>query len=296
MILTINECVFLNNYMDKSSEISLFTNLSSELLGTEMTTLTDKNIMKNEKLTSEAISILEIVSKAEKSSKLILNDQNIVVEKYTYKYNNEIVIVENVDGELCFNKLYSFTDINDELAEFLGISVLKNNAVDILLNSDELLVLLALIDIYRQNELLNYAKFDSDDLNLQKEFLISQIKKPNGSSISKIISSQYELKLSDIDKIDLVIESLIEKKYINKDLTLNNELEAFSRSFLIPNLTVLLEQYHINDKGELVILSGFILSAGLRNKLCFIFTSDGIELNSLSSLESLSVIENFLKL
>ena len=295
MILTTNECMFIGNQYKTNSTLSLFNSLEIKLDGTEENTLKEKGILINGDIDKNSKKIFDIVSKAEKSSRLILSDQNLIVEKYTYTLGNESIIVENVSGEFAFNKLFDFSDVNDELSEFLGISLIKNTDLKITLTNNELIVLLTLVDMYRQDELMNYGKFNSSNINLTKSYLISQIDKPLGSSIAKILETQYDIHVSNNNDIDLAIKGLIDKKYINDALELNKDLDQFARTFLIPNLTVLLEQYHINENGELVIMSGFIISAGLRNKACFIFSDEGVELLSLSSIETIELINNFLK-
>ena len=296
MILKTNECMYISKLIGDSSSLSLFNSLNVSLDGTEEESLIKKEILRDGKLTKESLDILEIVSKSEKSSKMILNDQNYIIEKYSYMFNDKKVLVENVDGELNFSEFDEFTDISEELSEFFGISILKNTDININIKIDELVVLLSLIDIYRQNELIKIARFDAELVELNKENLISEIKEPLGTSISKLIQSKYDIELLDEEKINEAIESLIGKGHIQKDLTLNESLKQFTITFLIPDLAALLEQYQINEKGELVIVSGFILSAGLRNKLLLLFTDEGVEMSALSSLESLNIIENFLKL
>lgn len=306
MKLTLNEISFLATKFEEKSELSLFSNIKKELLGSEEKSLEQKSILKNGNLESSAKEILDIVATPQRCSRVIVKDNFCVVEKYSYKSDEMLVLAENDNGDFSLeaidNKGTKLQKVISEISEFSGKSKLKNTGIECLLSSDEMLVLLAIIDLYRKNTLLQYAgskkdsAFDVSQESVSLEDIVSQLKSPSPNSLLKMIVANYNYKVPEADNVSAHLENLINKACVekNKEYSLKGEYINFAKSLLIPETLILLESFNLLDGGEVMVTGALCVCAGVRDIASFIFAPDVIELSAISGSQLLQMVENFM--
>lgn len=295
MRLELNECAYLGQMIKNQTGLSLFKCITVPLKGNESETLKAKGLFIDDKLVSKP---LKVIAGATISARLVLNDGKYLVEKYTY-YQPELdsmTAVINDAGTLSIEMPNSANELSKDIVEFTGISAVKRTDIEAVFSYGELQVLLTLLDLYRQNRLLEMAGFEAKPHAITLDKLVEALQKPFGSSIVQLLAKHYELKRPTSDEIETAIEGLNQKRCFNgnEGLALNESYKALAEMMLIPEYTMLLEQYEVNPTGNLTVTSAFVLSSGIRNHLCFTFNDESIELSSLSSHQVLQMAENFL--
>lgn len=296
MKLTTKEITFLARDFTEKSAISLLANLNEALDGTEENSLREKGIYNLGKLTNQARELLDLVAKAKHSTRLILKDSYVFVEKYTYRIKNKIVLVENDGGEMVFSILDDFSKVLHEISEFTGMSMLKTVNIEVLLTKEETLVLLAMVDIYRKNALLSYAGQKIPPAAVWIKDILGQLNTPTQNSLVQMLKNNYRFPAPPASKTQGFLESLIAKGCVDfKDgYSLTGEYEVFAKSFLIPDTILMTEVFNINQNNEVVVAGGLGVYAGIRDIAFFIFDDEAIELSSVSGRQMLQMVEKFL--
>lgn len=297
MKLTTNEIAFLGNFFEGITDISLFSNINEILKGTEEKTLAEKGIYKDGKLTEQAKEILEIVAKAKKCTRLILKDSFFVVEKYAYKVNDKIVLAENDHGSFLFSSTDHFEKMLNEISEFVGKANIKTADIEITMTADEMLVFLAMVDIYRKNALLAYVGQETSTTDISFDEIIKQLNQPSPNSLVQMIRTNYNYMVPPAENIKVILEKLIKKNcaVFNNGYALTSEYAIFAKSFLIPETIAVIESFNLNDNNETVVAGQLFVSAGIRDMASFIFNMDEIEISSVSGSQMLQIVEHFLK-
>ncbi|KJS84865.1 MAG: hypothetical protein JM58_10110 [Peptococcaceae bacterium BICA1-8] len=297
MKLTTKEITFLAKDFPKRTEISLFANINEALDGTEEKSLEEKGIYKGGTLTGEAKEILEIAANAKKCTRLILRDGFIYVEKYTYKVDDKIVMAENDGGEMLFSIPKNFNDTIYEISEYIGMSRIKTADIEVLLSNDEMLVLLAMVDIYRQKALLTYQGQEILGDTLTLTDISKQLEKPTPNSLVQMLKKNYKYTGPRKDKVKEIMESLIAKEcaIFQDGYLLTREYAIFAKNFLIPETIIMIENFNLNKNNEMMVAGGLGVCAGIKDNLTFVFGNNEIELASVSGFQMLQMIESFLK-
>jgi len=297
MKLTTSEVAFLAKYFDKISTISLFANIGETLNGTEEKSLTEKGILKDGKLVSEANEILGIIAHAKNCTRLILRDSFFVVEKYTYKVEDKIVLTENEDGNFLFSLPDNLDSTISELSEFVGKSKIRSSNIETLFTSEEMLTLLAIVDIYRKNALLNYVGQGDTKEEIPFIEIAKHLLSPSKNSLLQMISNNYKYSIPLAEKILDILENLIKKGCVvyRNGYTLTREYAIFAKGFLIPETVVMIETFSLSENDEVMVSGALCVCAGIRDIISFIFDEDEIEIASISGSQLLQLIENFLK-
>lgn len=296
MKLTPKEISFLAQQMD-ATEISLFKNINATLDGTEKKSLEEKKVFKNGIFSEEAEEILSIVANADKCTRFILKDKFCIIEKYTYKTNDKVVLVENANGELLFSIPENFNQTIQEISEFTGTSIIKSADIEVLLTSDEMLFFLAMIDIYRKNALRNYIEQAAEHNHILLSEIKEQMMHPTKNSLVQMIKNNYNYSEPVEENIDGIVKQLILKGCMDEksNYTLINEYAAFANNFLIPDTIILTEVFNLDENNRIQVAGGLCVCAGLKDIMSFIFGDDEIEISSLTGSQMLQMIENFLK-
>ncbi|MEI7885095.1 MAG: hypothetical protein WCI30_07060 [Clostridia bacterium] len=297
MKLTINEITFLSALYEGKTPLSLFANVQAPLDGTESTSLADKGVMENGVLTEAAKEILDIVAMTKKCARVMLKDSNCVVEKYTYKVDNNLVLVENAGGEMLFSMNPNFATTMSELAEFTGMSRIKNTELEILLSVEEMLVLLAIIDIYRKNALLSYVGTGPEKAAVAFSEIIKQLDTPVSNSFVVMLKKNYNYLVPEAKNAKSVLDKLVAKNCIafNDGYELLAEYAIFAKSMLIPETILMLEALNIQEKGAVSSASALCICAGIKDCASLLFSKNEIELTAISGMQLLQMTENMLK-
>lgn len=296
MKLTVKEISFLAKLYDNKTKVSLFANINSTLDGTEEKSLIEKGVYNNGTLTEAAKQMLDTVAHAEKCSRVMLKDNFYIIEKYAYKYADDVVLVENQNGDMIFSMPSGFAKNIGEISEFTGMSKIKTADIEILLPSDEMMVLVAVMDIYRRNVLCSYIGQEK----MQQEISIAQITQQLNESISnslvKMLKNNYNYTAPDDKDIKQLLEKLAGKKCVifENNYKLTAEYEFFAANFLIPETILTLEALNLNSTNEVVWAGALCICAGVKDVASFIFSKNEIEIASISGMQMLQMAENFL--
>lgn len=294
--LTPKEISFLSQVFSEKNQIGLFSNIETLTDGTEQKSLDEKGIYKDGKLPDPVMEILRVAAKPEKCTRLILKGSSYVVEKYTYKSDELIVLAENDGGEMLFSVPENFDKILIELSEFTGMSNIKTAGIEALLPADEALVLLAMIDISRKNALLSYAGHETPDVITFKE-IRQQLDEPAKNSLVRMLVNNYNYSLPKIDSTKNILDSLVAKNIavLRNGYVLAKDYAILGSSFLIPDTLTIIETFNTRDDNQLATAGILCVSAGLHEVLSFIFSEDEIEISTITGSYMLKIIENFLK-
>jgi hypothetical protein len=297
MKLTTKEISYLAMAFTDRTPISLFSNINDTPDGSEYQSLTDKGIIKGGEYNPEALEILFQIAKPERCTRLIIQTDFFIIEKYTYKDGDKLLLAENNHGEIEFKKIDSLKDVISSLSEIFGMSTIKTADISISLKSDEMLVLLAMIDIYRKNALLAYAGQRTFKAAVSVQDIADALKSGIQNSIAQIIVRDYHYAAPAADSIEEILAALIEKKCVSFDdgYKLDKNYELLASNFLIPESTILLETFNISETGKLASSGGLYLTAGIHDIISLMFNEDIIQLVSLSGWQMLAIFEDLMK-
>lgn len=295
MKLNKKEIVFLAEKFPKTNQLSLFANIKMVLDGTEKNSLEEKGILKAGEVTDEWRDVLEILRIPEICSRVVLKDNGILVEKYTYKFGGKIVLVENDQEEMIVSLVENFDKTILELAEFTGMSNIRASDVEVLLPIDEVLLLLGISDLYRNNAIHGFLGEETRNV-ISLIDIQNQLEMPAKNSLLKMLVNNYNLVVPAKDKVENILNKMKEKKIVDLQdgVVLQPEFQAFATSVLIPQTIVILEAFQINEKEEVITAGALCVSAGIKDAISFIFAGDEIEVASITGSYLLEIIENFL--
>lgn len=296
MKLTTKEITFLASTFEEVTPISLFSNINEALDETEQIRLEQKGVYKDGKLADATKEMFEIVAKAKKCTRIIMKDNFCVVEKYAYKVDDKIVIVENDRGEMLFSIPEKFEKAVSEISEFVGLCKLKSSDFEVLLTNEELLVLFGIIDIYRKNGMLSYIGQEEIEETVSVEEILKQLSEPIKNSMITMLKNNFSKGVLTTDAVIGILEKLVTKECLSFEdgYSLTIEYDIFAKSFLIPETTLMLDTLNIDDNNEIVISSCLCISAGIRDIVSFIFNKDDIEVSTLSGSQLVQLAENYL--
>lgn len=296
MKLTKQEISFLAREFKDKSEISLFANINEALSGTEEAQLTTKGILSDGKMTKKAEEFFSPFAYAENCTKLVIKDSYFVVEKYSYKYKDQLVLVEYKNGELDLSNLQDFEDLTQEFTEFFGHSLIKSSEIKITLSPKELLTLLGIIDIVRRGTIADYIGEVDVNKTISADTINDQLVLDRKNSLAKMIVANYSVPIPDKKEIQKIIVDLEKKGIIIKkdNIKLSEDYFLLAGNLLIPETIVMIETFKLLKNNEMMVGSALILSAGVRDILSMVIALDEVQLASLSGAQLNEMLRNFM--
>ncbi|MEM5770372.1 MAG: hypothetical protein AAGU32_19110, partial [Bacillota bacterium] len=153
MRLTKSELSYLGNKYKTTNPLALFSNIDTPLLGDEEKALEEKEVLKGGKSTQAAHKLLSTVADPRRCTRLVLKDGDYFIEKYAYKAGENYALAENDGGEVLLFPQQQLDEALFQLSQWVGMSDLKAFDLETILSNDETVVLLAMADIRRANEL-----------------------------------------------------------------------------------------------------------------------------------------------
>ncbi|HZK62270.1 MAG TPA: hypothetical protein VFC41_09335, partial [Anaerovoracaceae bacterium] len=295
MKLNKREIVFLAKELPQSNQLSLFANIKIDLDGSENDSLEEKGVLKAGKVTEEWKEAFEIIRTPKICSRIVLKDNELLVEKYAYKKKDKIVLVENDQGEMIVTLPENFDETIMELAEFTGMSNVRASNVEALLPINEILVLLGIADIYRVKAMKGFlGETVKDQISLAD--IKQQLEEPVKNSLLKMLVNNYNLVVPDADEVENILGKMIDKKIVEMQdgYGLQSEFVSFATSVLIPQTLVILEAFQIDENGDVITAGALCVSGGIKDAISFIFAGDEMEVSSITGSFLLKIIENYL--
>ncbi len=296
MKLTKKEIGYIATKYKDATSISIFKNILDKPEGNEKLSLEKKGILVDGKINNEASEIFSILANAKKSTRLLLQNPDYVLERYSYKSANKMVLATNDNGDLKFSISQDFSDVIVEISEFIGMSKIALSNLSLILNPDEMLVLLFLLDSYRKQFLQQYSGLNSPIKSISELDLVKEMKSDYKNGLAQVLVNSYNFIIPDNTKLSTIIKSLIEKKLIleEKGYRLNDELEIIAKNFLILENLILYETFETQKDDTLLTIGRLVVSAGIHNLMSFMFDGDNIQLDMVSGLQLVTNIEDFL--
>lgn len=255
-----------------------------------------REIEGNYEIKQEDKEILDIITSPERVSRVILQENGLVVEKYGYVKNDNHIIAENMDDIFVFNNTKERLDIAVAgFSEFIGMSEIRKANINIVMGSqEEVLLFMALIDIYREKSML---KLCGQEVELSAIFgeIREHLDKPLDSSMVTLFKNNYKYTEPAISDTKNLLNKFVEKGIItfDKKYKLTENYEILAITCLVPDVILTAEMLEL-ENNNIVSNSMLYLSSGIQSNLLFTFGEDGIEISTVSSYEMTNIIKNIL--
>lgn len=296
MILSTNEIAYLSRFYPDKTQFSLFANINPTLDGTEEKSLIEKDVCLGGFLSPTAKTVLDVVAGGRRCARISLDNRFCAIEKYTYKKDDCIVLVEVNEDEMTFSIPENLSGTISEFSEFIGLSRIKSADFELLMTSAEIMVFLAIMDLHRKDALYSYLGYTKSNPGLQFSDIVDQFDNPMKNSLVQTIKANYDYAIPQKELIGDILGKFVKEKYIvfNKGYSLVDEFAVFADGLLIPETSITMELFNINMNDQLMGTSVLCIYAGIKDIASLIFSKDGVEISSISSLQLLQMIENFL--
>lgn len=296
MEFLLSELKALKQRFTAASSIGIFSGIDEQNSKESISSLEEKGVLQNGVLSNEAKDFLDIAANPELSCRFVLQESTLLVEKYTYRKGEDLVLVENAGGVLKLSKADDLKEVMMNIGNFTGLTLFKRADFEIALFKDELYVLLSIIDIYREKTMLSYCQQQSEPGATFAE-IRSHLDTPTETGLVAMIQSNYRWEIPSIENTKALIYRLVAKKIVsfNNIYTLTEAYAVFATNFLVNQLITTVEVLQLRKDGETALSSILYVSAGLKDNLLFILGGDEIELSTVSSAYALKMFEGLLK-
>lgn len=300
MHMTAKDISYLGLAFTDRTELSFFTMLDDvETDGSEHVNLIEKGVFSGDSYSPEALAILTVLEQPERCSRLILQNGIFSVEKYTYKKDDSLVLVEASKQGYVFSKPDSPADAVLTLADFVSFSNITMTEFDINLDVAEGMVLTAIIDWYRRNALAAFSKKQSSFGPPELKDIESEFEDSFEASLLYIICKAFNFDPINRAEIEKALQSLIDKSYILKEddgnrFLLNTDFGVFASTFLIPECFILYETFSIKGPGEVGFASNYCVTGGTHNTVVYSYSGSAFGMKTMSAANLLRHIEGFL--
>ncbi len=298
MRLNKKEMSFLAKTYPSANPLSLFSSIdeATELRGDEENTLEKAGVLTGGELTEDSDKLLSAVREPQRCSRLVLKDGAYFIEKYGYKLGDDYTLVENDGGEMLISPQENLDEALFQLSQWVGMSNLKTFDLETVLSGDELLVLLAIVDIHRTNALLSYLGRETKKA-ISFAQIRSQLDQPEPGSLTRILTGNYNYSVPKIEDTKEILNQLVAKQIIvfNEAYSLLGSYEEFAEKFLIPQTVVMLEAFNLTEEKEIVGAGVLCVCAGMREIITIVFKDGAVEFASISGRQLLKMMEDFLK-
>lgn len=296
MNISTSEISFLSELFPQSNKLSIFSNIKESVKGDEKDNLEKKGLLVEGKLSASANAILNILVTPNQSTRFVLRDSDCIIEKYSYKANDLLVISEVGVNELILSTEEKLEEILYTLSNWVGVSDIKSFDIQTELSYMESIVLMAIVDVYRQNALSQYLG-QQVSVSIAFSQIREQLEKPKPNSLVRMLINNYNFEIPALEKTKPILDILIQKNFIvfEKGFGLKEKYEDFAKNFLIPKTIIMMETFNLLENNEITGASVLALCAGLHEIITFSFNNQGIELCSISANQLMKMSEDFLR-
>ncbi|NLZ37185.1 MAG: hypothetical protein GX897_06885 [Clostridiales bacterium] len=287
MILTPKEISYLSASFKGQNPLSPFSNITETPDGNEYDSLCEKGIIVNNGYDEKALDMLQRLTNPEMSASLVIQSDFYLVQKFTYKTGDRLILAENQKGALKFSESENFADVLTDIYKCVGMSDLPTAHIAGVFTPEELLVFFALVDIYRKNTLAGYVEGENPEIKIGESDILNTFSDGYANGLAKTILESYNLKVPDAAELGNVLNPLKERGYIETetDIKLTQVYEIFARNFLIPKKYILHEMLELGENGNILAESSMALSAGIHDIVSLIFDGENFLLTTPSAAE-----------
>lgn len=296
MKLSKNEIAYLAASFTEKTPIGLLGNINGSPDGSEYASLSEKGIIKDNAYDPEALAMLQLAAAPGRTARLLVQTDFCIVEKYTYKKGDQLVLAENSDGQMIFSRPEDFSDVIIGLSEFFGLSKIQSSDLDIALPVKEMLVLLAMIDLSRKQALQMYVGEASYTSGFSSSAITQELSSPFANGLVKMLLNNFPYTVPQAGEMGGLLQKLEEKGCIHSagTYTLTEKAATVANNFLIPDSLVLFEAFQMTAQGEVASAGSLCTTAGVHDVLSFILDGQNISLAAISASGMLTSIETFL--
>ena len=297
MLLTKNEIAYLGEAFKDTTPISLFANTTASPDGSEYETLTKKGIIQGNSYAPEALETLRLIAKPQRCTRLFYQNDFFIVEKYAYRSGEKLTLAENSNGDLLFKDGKELGGVVKSLENLLGRSSLQRSEISTSLGREELMVLLALIDLYRKDTLEGYLSLTPSREAYSLGEIQDELESGFQNGLVRLLKDRYAFPVPGSVALKPLLSGLAKKGCIavQDGYALAEDYSILGRTFLIPDSFTFCESLQVLEDGKLAMAGGLYASAGVHDHLSFAIQEDEVELSALSSAQMLAVFEEFLK-
>ncbi|MHB8963142.1 MAG: hypothetical protein ACYC5K_08310, partial [Saccharofermentanales bacterium] len=296
MKLTKSEIKYLSTSFVPQTPISIFANVEAQLDSSEYQSLVTKGVIVGNAYSQEALEMLTLLAKPDKGARFLAQTPDFIMEKYTYRIGDTLILAENDEGTLEFTKVEDVTTLASRFIEAFGMSGYGSTEIELVLTPDEMTVFLAFADLLRKRQLSEYAGVQADVRGFSAEEVVSEIGSDYKNGLTGLFLKNYRLSAPSPEAVRGIIASLVSKGIIADagGYTLTGQYEHFARTFLIIETLAMYEAFGMLPGGEVATVSRIAASAGKNEAMAILYDGDVVQLNTTSPLQLLINIEAFM--
>lgn len=296
MKLSKKEIKFLSSSFQVESPLSIFANINDAPDGSEYQSLLAKGVIVGDSYNPEDLNLLMMLTNPSRCARFILQNSFFLIEKYTYRVGNDLILAQNNEGEMDFEILSDTSEISIKLSDVLGMSRISTSDISDVFTPGEMTVTLAMIDISRKRNMLSYADAPVNNTAMTVDTINAEIASPYKNGLVEIFLKNYKLAAPRPEHTLTLLESLVKKGVVqyNGGYTLSTNYDHFAHNFLIPESIVMYETMDLLPNGEVAVVARVAITAGLHEIITFLFDGDLVEINTVSAAQLLTNIEDFM--
>jgi len=299
MILTKEEISFIakeSGVFDDRNHLGLTFSMSGDPDGTERDRLKEKGMLTHSGYDCSLMECLQTVAKPDQVSRLMIDLGFLSVQKYTYKKEGFLVLVEVGPEGIQFSRPESIRDSILSLSVFLGISPVSYTSFSLTLTEEEGILLAAVFDLYRRSELTAYLGSGKELAPLSASEIENEMAQATKVGFLPILREAYGFEAIAPSSIKTAVEGLVNKELLteNHGFQLNDMLAMFARSFLIPSCFVTFDTFRMVGDENIAYVGNVCAIAGLHNRALFSYDGNSLRMSTMSAARLLKTIETFM--
>ena len=297
MLLTKKELAYLSEAFKDTTPISLFSNIDAEPDGSEYESLARKGVIQGNTYAPKALETLRLIAKPELCTRLFYQNDFFIVEYYAYRSGEKLILAENSNGDLLFKDGKELDDLVKPLANLLGQSSLQRADLSASFGRPELMVLLALIDLYRKDTLGGYLSPAPSRAFFSLQEVAEELEGSFSNGLVRLLKDRYGIPVPGRDSLEALLGGLVQKgcAAVQDGYGLAGDYALLGRTFLVPDSIILCESLQVLRDGSLAMAGGLYVSAGIHDHLAFVIQDDTMELSASNPAQLTAVFEEFLK-
>lgn len=257
-------------------------------------------------LRPDGAALLEVLAAPERSGRVAIREGNALIEKLGYKKGESYVLAEHTEGGFEVSRSESLQSVLMALSQVTGMSRVVAYDLELELSSEDALIYLGLVDLYRKSAMLGLWSVPVPDVNV--EALAAHLAGPVAGSLVAMVKDRrdFEAALKPAELKAQLESGLglglapdekaagVVKMLEGGHLRLTGDHGRFAMEFLVPRAVTTLEVFNqVGDK--LAGSEAMVVSAGLNEHLLIKFGGGQCALSLISGSYLLKLIENVLK-
>ena len=296
MKLTKNEIKYLSASFVPQTPISIFANIEAQPDATEYQSLVSKGVIVGNAYSPEALEMLTLLAKPDRGARFFAQTPDFLMEKYSYRIGDTLILAENNDGVLEFTRIEDVTSLASRFVEAFGMSAYGSSDIDAVFTPGEATVLFALVDLMRKNQLMQYAGMAAGASAFSVEQIAAEIGSDYKNGLAGLFLKNYRLTAPSAGEIAGIAASLAAKGVLSQasGYSLTGQYDMFARKFLVIETIAMYEAFGMLPGGEVATIARLAACAGKNEVMAIFYDGDLVQFNATSPLQLLINIEAFM--